>query len=101
MFIISLVGRKGGTGKTTLALGLAVAAARAGHAAVILDIDPQTSAARWKEQRSADNPAVISASPGRAQGALIDDGLFVGQSAEFLKLWQHLAADADAAQRGF
>jgi hypothetical protein len=33
--------------------------------------------------------------------ALIDDGLFVGQSAEFLKLWQHLAADADAAQRGF
>jgi chromosome partitioning protein len=61
MFIISLVGRKGGTGKTTLALGLAVAAARAGHAAVILDIDPQTSAARWKEQRSADNPTVISA----------------------------------------
>jgi chromosome partitioning protein len=61
MFIISMVGRKGGTGKTTLALGLAVAAARAGHAAVILDVDPQSRAARWKEQRFADNPAVISA----------------------------------------
>jgi hypothetical protein len=33
--------------------------------------------------------------------ALIDDGLFVGQSAEFISMWQHLAADADAAQRGF
>jgi hypothetical protein len=32
--------------------------------------------------------------------ALTDDGLFIGQAAEFFQLLQHLAADADAARRG-
>jgi Mrp family chromosome partitioning ATPase len=62
MFTISLIGQKGGTGKTTVALGLAVAAARAGYATAIVDLDPQASAARWKDRRADENPAVVSES---------------------------------------
>jgi chromosome partitioning protein len=65
MFTISLIAQKGGAGKTTIALGLAVAAARAGHATAIVDLDPQASAAKWNERRDDDNPAVVSAPASR------------------------------------
>jgi hypothetical protein len=45
-----------------------------------------------------------TATNGAAMGAvkaLTDDGLFIGQSAEFFELLQDLASEADAAQRGF
>jgi chromosome partitioning protein len=70
MFTISLLGQKGGTGKTTIALGLAVAAARAGHPTAIVDLDPQASAAKWKDRRSDENPAVVSAQASRLKPAL-------------------------------
>ena len=37
MFTIGLIGQKGGSGKTTVALGLAVTAAKAGETVVVLD----------------------------------------------------------------
>ena len=61
MIITAIIGQKGGTGKTTTGLGLGVAAARAGKAAAIIDLDPQANAANWKDRREADNPAVVSA----------------------------------------
>jgi cellulose biosynthesis protein BcsQ len=42
MFAISLVWKKNGVGKTIIALELAVAAARAGHAAATIDLYPQS-----------------------------------------------------------
>ncbi len=41
---IAIVGRKGGSGKTALALGLAAHYARAGTAVTLVDLDPQGSA---------------------------------------------------------
>ena len=42
--IIAMISQKGGSGKTTLALALAVAHEEAGGAAVVADLDPQGSA---------------------------------------------------------
>jgi chromosome partitioning protein len=70
MFTISLIGQKGGTGKTTIAVGLAVAAFRAGKVVAVIDLDPQASAANWKDRRTEDNPAVVSAQSSRLKQTL-------------------------------
>jgi chromosome partitioning protein len=53
MHTIAFLTQKGGTGKTTLAASLAVAAAEAGENVIALDLDPQASLTRWGERRSA------------------------------------------------
>jgi chromosome partitioning protein len=66
MFTVAFIGQKGGTGKTTCCIELGVTAARAGDAVAIIDLDPQTNAANWKDRRKdSDNPAVVSAQSGR------------------------------------
>ena len=49
--IIGILGRKGGTGKTTLAVNLAHALALAGRKTMLLDTDPQASASAWASLR--------------------------------------------------
>jgi chromosome partitioning protein len=57
MRTIAFLTQKGGTGKTTLAASLAVAAAEAGEKVIALDLDPQASLTRWGERRTALNLA--------------------------------------------
>ncbi|MBI3657334.1 MAG: ParA family protein [Acidobacteria bacterium] len=61
MKTIALVTQKGGTGKSTIAVHLAVAARRHGKVVAVIDIDPQGSAKLWAEKRGRDDLAVISA----------------------------------------
>lgn len=65
MYILSIASQKGGVGKTTLCLNLAVAAAYDGLATAVFDFDPQTTAANWGDRREADQPTIISAQVGR------------------------------------
>lgn len=58
MQTIVLANAKGGTGKSTLAAGLAVAASQAGETVIALDLDPQGSLGRWGDAREASAPAV-------------------------------------------
>ena len=70
MKTIAIISQKGGAGKTTLALHLAVAAERAGQTAVIIDLDPQASATSWKDSRAGETPAVVSAQSARLAAVL-------------------------------
>ena len=70
MNTIAIIGQKGGTGKTTVAVALAVTAARAGETVVILDLDPQTNAEGWANRREDDNPTVVAVRPGRLRQAV-------------------------------
>lgn len=55
---IVLWGGKGGTGKTTLASNLAVAAAQEGMTVTLLDTDEQKNLLGWQDRRPADAPAI-------------------------------------------
>ena len=60
MRVVSVISQKGGSGKTTLAVHLAVASSLAGRNTAIIDLDPQASAAKWADRREATEPVVLS-----------------------------------------
>ena len=60
MKTLALLSQKGGSGKTTISLNLAIAATLKGQHVVVIDLDPQQSSARWARLRSADVPVIIS-----------------------------------------
>ena len=64
MKTLAILARKGGTGKTTLAVHLAVAAERAGLRTLLADMDPQRSAVEWRRERREQGPAVAEVREG-------------------------------------
>ncbi len=61
MLVVVVASQKGGAGKSTIALHLAVAA---DLRTVLLDMDPQKTLARWWENRDTETPALAEATIG-------------------------------------
>lgn len=64
MKTLAVLSRKGGAGKTTVALHLAVAAQAGGRRVALVDMDPQRSAADWWRSRAAETPELVEVDPG-------------------------------------
>lgn len=58
MKVISFVTQKGGSGKSTLCIPLAVAAQEAGNNVCILEMDRQGTVTEWAQTRTAEAPEV-------------------------------------------
>ncbi len=65
MHTLAVISRKGGVGKTTLSVNLAVAAHREGLTTVVADLDSQRSAMAWAKARSGPGPAVLETTAGK------------------------------------
>ncbi len=71
MVSVAVVNQKGGVGKTTVALGLASAAAAADLRVLVVDLDPQANASTglgmWEPERTVDDALAVDRSGGLAQ----------------------------------
>lgn len=77
MKTIAIAVQKGGSGKTTIAVHLAVAAQQAGLRVALADTDPQGSAKGWAETRkhsTLEVVAITSANVGAAVQAAAEEG---------------------------
>lgn len=59
MRTIALLARKGGAGKTTIAIHMGVLAQATGRRVLFFDLDPQRSLAQWWHSRAAETPPLI------------------------------------------
>src|SRR5215472_2209968 len=78
MRTLALLARKGGTGKTTLAVHLAVVAGQAGRRVLLVDTDPQRSAGDWWRARQSDTPELVECPARQVPDVLAaaqDDGI--------------------------
>lgn len=59
MKTIAIIGLKGGSSKSTVALHLAVCAEAEGLSVAVIDSDPQASAHKWFERRESETPSIV------------------------------------------
>ena len=94
MRTIAVLARKGGVGKTTVSVHLAVAAGEAGRRVLLIDLDPQRSAAGWWRERKAATPELVEADPRQLPkilAAAAEDGI------DLAVIDTRPSAEADAA----
>ena len=70
MRTVALISMKGGSGKTTATVHIAVAAAQQGRNVALIDTDPQQSTVRWGDRRAAALPVVLTVPPSRLAAEL-------------------------------
>lgn len=99
MKTIAILSQKGGAGKTTLAINLAVTASTSLHTGVVLiDLDPQASATSWHDSREESRPVVVSAQANRLPHHL-DDARKAGAGLVLIDTAPHSESTALQAAR--
>ncbi len=84
MIVVSVIARKGGTGKSTAVRCLAVEALKAGKRVVVIDTDPQPTCYRWGERRAqAGIPVPLVVLPG-ARSVLAQVESYRGQGVDVI-----------------
>ena len=69
---LAFLSQKGGSGKTTISIHIAIAACNAGEKVLLFDADPQGSASAWAQVRKFDFPTVKKATAGPQLPQLLD-----------------------------
>jgi chromosome partitioning protein len=72
MKTVSFISQKGGTGKTTLSVHMAMTAYNCGYKVLLSDLDPQKSSSDWFKAREIDGPEARSIKPGALFNAQIE-----------------------------
>jgi chromosome partitioning protein len=98
MYVIAVVAEKGGVGKTTLALDLAVTAVQKGHTVAVMDVDPQATASKWTDRRTSEFPWVVPTHAARLAVA-IEKAKAQGVDFIVIDTPPHSATDAAEAAR--
>lgn len=70
MKVLALVTQKGGTGKSSLAVSIAVAAQERGQRVYVVDLDQQGTARNWYERREAETPEVATIDGSKLSAAI-------------------------------
>lgn len=102
MKTVAALGGKGGSGKSTTVVNLACEDVRAGRTATIIDLDPQSTSAKWSDRRKTFTPLVVSGQAQRldrlmeqaasdmlyidTQGRSTGDAVTVGKRADLILL---------------
>lgn len=90
---IAFLAQKGGSGKTTLVVHTAVAAAESGERVVVIDTDPQKSATVWGDARAQDAPIVATAAAADL-GRVLDAAASEHMTLAIIDTAPHAAPDA-------
>jgi len=95
MKTIAVMSRKGGAGKSTLAVHMATAAAAAGKRVMLVDMDPQRSSLEWARERTAEWPVVIE---GRAGALFTTHRSAEREGIDLMVVDSRSSADAEASE---
>jgi chromosome partitioning protein len=100
MRVWTVISQKGGSGRSTLILHMAAAAAQSGLSVLVIDLDPQGSAERWVKLRKSDNPAVVAGEVSHLD-AMLEAAKGAGADLVIIDTAPRMeAAAVDAAKRG-